>query len=339
MMKTASTHKKWLEKHGHWVHFTHRDTMRRKAPMARAMLPKYPATVLPIDCTGNASVSCPMDANDTLGICGPAMCDHVDGIRSYGQGKTGFTQVHANLAALESQYEAVSGGDNGTDESMLVGPGGIWLSGIANDPSCVVADHLDVDVTDKVLSQYCHDQFYAVCMAWSVPDAFLQEFATGASFLGPMTANPNNGHYTPLADVDPNGNYRLWTWGGWCWVSPSFVASVDPQSFTTFSPLQFNKQNGYDSHGRHVSDQAAKWVAMGGNATIVAGVVAQFPAKPAPIPVPSPPPGPAPKVPPTFEQVRAAWVAAFQASHHSLFVIDQVDTIGTAAIKHLWPAS
>ena len=132
-MKTATTHKKWLEKHGHWVHFTHRSAMARKRPMAKASLPKtVPATSLPVDCTGKQTVSCPMDGNDTLGICGPAMCDHVDGIRTFGQGKPGFAEVHANLSALESQYEQVSGGDNGTDEDMLVGASGIWMSGIAH---------------------------------------------------------------------------------------------------------------------------------------------------------------------------------------------------------------
>lgn len=332
MRKTATAHKKWLPKHGHWVHFTHRDTMRRKSPMPRALLRKeVPASTLPIDCTGNATVSCPMDGNDTLGICGPAMCDHVNGIRTFGQGKPGFSEVHANLAALESQYEQVSGGDNGTDEGMLVGPGGIWLSGIAGDASCVVVDHLDVDVTDAALAQYCHDQFYAVCMAWSVPDAFLDEFQTGAQFLQAMTPNPNNGHYTPLADVDPSGNYRMWSWGTWCWVGPAFVASVDPQSFTTFSPLQFSKATGYDSHGRHVSEQAAKWAALGGDAAKAAAVVAMFPPIPAPGPAPSPPTG----QPANAANAKAAIAAAFAADGHSLFLVQDAVNIASGAVDTL----
>jgi len=271
--------------------------MRRKTPMAKATLPKaeqaVPATTLPVDCTGDAAVSCALDGNDKLGICGYAMCDHVDNIRSFGQGKPGFTQVTANLAALEAQYEAASGGDNGSDEDMLVGSAGSWTAaggGLAGDPKAVVVDHLDVDVTDAALTQYCHDQFYGVCVAWSVPDDFLQNFAQGVVFANAGTPDPNEGHYTPLSDVggpdsvaadgtNVNGFYRMWTWGAWCWVSPEFIASVDPESFVTFSALQFNAQ-GYDSHGRHVSDQAAAWVAIGGNASLVAAVVAQFPAKP-----------------------------------------------------------
>ena len=288
MKKTSSSQKKWLDKHGRWATFVHRDLMRRKiAPeLRRTMAPEknrpVPATLLPVDCTGNGSVSCPMDGNDKLGDCGPVMCAHVDDIRSFGQDKPGFIQLFVDVSVLEAQYEQVSGGDNGTTEDMLVGPRGIWTTsgpGIADDPAAVVADHLDFDVTNGALTQYLIDQFYAVCVAWSVPDAFLQEFQLGASFLSPMTPDPDNGHFTPLSDVDSSGNYRLFSWGAWCWVSPSFIASVDPESFATFSALQFSKTTGLDSHGRHVSDQAAAWIAIGGDSTKVAAVVALFPPK------------------------------------------------------------
>lgn len=285
MKKSASTKKKWLEKHNTWVHFVHRDRMRR-TPEMKAACPKashtapVPATALPVDCTGNAGVTCGMDGNDVLGDCGPVMCQHVDDIRTFGQGKPGFVQCTTNLSALEAQYEQVSGGDNGTTEDMLVGSSGIWMTGLAGDPTAVVCDHMDFDLTNAALAQYFIDQFYAVNVAWSVPDAFLSSFSSGESFLSPMTPDPENGHFTPLADVDASGNYRLWTWGAWCWVSSSFMASVDPESFVTFSALQFNSATGFDSHGRHVSDQAVAWVAMGGNADKVNVIVAQFPAKP-----------------------------------------------------------
>lgn len=340
MKKSATTHKKWLENHGQWAHFTHRDVMRRKKPMARAMLPEaVPATALPVDCTGNASVSCPMDANNTLGICGPAMCDHVNGIRTFGQGKAGFTEVHANLAALEAQYERVSGGDNGTDEDMLVGSGGIWMTGIAGDPTCIVVDHLDVNVTNIALTQYCIDQFYAVCMAWSVPDDFINGFAQGTSWLNADTPDPNNGHYTPLADVDASGSYRLWTWGAWCWAGPKFVASVEPESFVTFSPLQFSKATGYDSHGRHVSDQASKWITLGGNATAVHAVVAQFPAvaptPPAPTP-PAPTPAPSPTTGVTLSQA-IAWGRAGINNAAWLMTRNEADVAFAAGLTKHWP--
>lgn len=331
--KTATTVKKHLPKHngGTWVHFVHRDTMRRKRPMAKASLPKaVPATILPVDNTGNATVSCPMLGNDTVGDCGPVMMAHMSQIRTYGQGKSGFIAIVINQASLVAQYEQKSGGDNGTDEDMLVGSGGIATvagGGVANDPTDIVVDHLDVDVTNAPLAQYCNDQFYGVHMAWSVPDAFLQGFATGTVWADAMTPDPNNGHYTPLSDVggettivnevNLNGFYRLWTWGGWCWVSPAFVVSVDPECFVTFSPLQFNKATGYDSHGRHITDQAAAWVALGGNASIVNALAATFPPKVAP---PAPPPAP----PPTG-LLTAAQVTGVQAAVAA--VIDPQDAL------------
>lgn len=307
-MKTASTHKKWLPNHGQWVHFTHRDVLRRNRPTRiKASLPAaVPATALPVDCTGNAAVSCPMLANDRYGDCGPVMCAHSDQIRTFGQGKAGFTEVVVNEAALVSQYEQYSGGDNGTDEAMLVGPGGLWLVGVAGDSTQTVVDHLDVDLTNPALAAFCHDQFYGICMAWSVPDAFLNGFAQGTVWTGAATPNPQNGHYTPLSDIDASGKYRCWTWGAWCWMDQAYVNSVDPECFVTFSALQFSKATGYDSHGRHVGDVAAAWVSIGGNASIVQQVVAQFPPKAQP----PAPPSPTPTSSPTLAQAQAAVAAA-----------------------------
>jgi hypothetical protein len=349
--KTSSTHKKWLPKHNHWVHFTPRSAMTRKRPMARASLPvSVPATTLPVDNTGNATVSCPMLGNDQYGVCGPVMMAHMSEIRTFGQGKTGFTEIAINQAALIAQYEQVSGGDNGTDEDMLVGSSGIATAaggGLAGDATNIVVDHLDVDVTDAALTQYCHDWFYGVHMAWSVPDAVLQNFSQGEVFAGAATPDPDNGHFTPLSDVggpssvaadgtNVSGFYRLWTWGAWCWVSPAFVASVQPQSFVTFSPLQFSKATGYDSHGRHVSDVAAAWVSIGGNSAIVLAVVAQFPPKAAP-PSPSPPP-PVPVGPATLENAQA-WAAAGIRKGDPLQTQADAITNASAGLAASWPSS
>lgn len=279
---------KQLPKHGNiTVHFQHRSKMVRCQRGKASLDPSVPATQRPVDCTGDGKVSCPMDGNDALGDCGWAMCDHTNGIRSFGQGKPGFTEIVADVSKLEAQYLKDSGGDNGSDEPMLVGPGGAWLVGIAGDPAAIIVDHLDVDITDIPLRDYCIDQFYTVCMAWSVPDDVLQNFTTGAQFLAADTPDPNNGHFTPITDIDVDGNVKVYTWGSYFIAGPAFLASVQPECFTTLSPLQFNKA-GYDSHGRHVCDVGAAWVGLGGNASIVAAVVAQFPAK-----APSPPSAPA----------------------------------------------
>jgi hypothetical protein len=348
-MKTVSSHKKWLDKHGQYAHFTHRDTMRRTRPMAKASLEAAratqvapPATTLPVDCTGNATVSCPMLGNNQYGDCGPVMCAHVDQIRTYGQGQAGFTEQTVNQAALIAQYEQVSGGDNGTNEDMLVGPSGIWTAaggGVAGDPTAVCADHLDVDVTNVDLTQYCIDQFYAVQMAWSVPDAFLSGFSQGSVWPVAGVPDPANGHFAPLSDiggandsaagVSLNGFYRVWTWGAWAWVGPAFVASVQPECFVTFSALQFNKATGLDSHGRHVSDQAEKWVALGGNAQAVAAVVAQFPPKPVSAPV-------AGSGTPTLAQAQQ-WAAAGLAAGSFLLTKSQAADLVARGLAAGWP--
>lgn len=295
MPPTIPQKEAFLPKRGHSVKFRHRDDMPR-AGLKKAVRPKaIPATLLPVDSSGGRKCSWPMDGNDTLGDCGPAMMDHLFGTLTFGQGKPGYTELVSPVPALESQYEQYSGGDNGTDETMLVGPGGMCVSpnGLAGNPAAIVVESLDFDVTDVALTQYLIDQFYAVEMAWSVPDAFLNDFNTGVQFFSPGIPNPANGHFTPLLDVDENGNLTLPTWGTYCFVSPSFVASVQPACFVSFSPLQFSKATGLDSKGRHIVTQAAKWVGVGGNA-VDPSIIAAYPPLPTPGPTPTPTPAPTP---------------------------------------------
>jgi hypothetical protein len=291
---------------GQRVKLFHRDDMAKAMPKRnRAQLPpQVPAVSLPVDSSGGGTCPCPIDDNDKDGDCGPVMCAHANGIRTYGQGKPGFQILQAPVQALVDQYLTVSGGDNGTTEDMLVGNAGgpsgatgpgIWLVGIAGDPSAIVDDHLDVgDGSDEPLIRFCLDQFYAVCKAWSVPDQVLQTFQSGISYLDPLPVDPANGHFTVFSDEDANSGqgsglrFRDWTWGGWFWESPEFMAATQPQCFVTFSRLQFSKATGYDSKGRHVSDVGAAWVSIGGSASIVAGVVAMFPTKTPTAPPPTP---------------------------------------------------
>jgi hypothetical protein len=281
---------------------------RMKAPaMHRAFRKPHsiPATTLPIDCTGNASVSCPMDGNDTYGDCGEAMAAHVDNILTFRQGKG--TESVFSESALVDQYLNVSGGDNGLDEDEVVNQ--IWKVGIAGNDQAVIVDSLDIDVTNIPLAQFAIDQFYAIEMAWSVPDDFLNNFAEGTVWSTADNPDPANGHFVPLSDIggpsdvadgtNLNGFYRLWTWGTWCWVSPDFVASVQPECFIVFSPRQFDPTTGYDSHGRHITTQAAMWVACGGN-PIPTAVINSFPGvNPNPTPTPTPGPTPTPTPVPT----------------------------------------
>lgn len=276
------TIRKWLPRRGHYAHFTHRDLMRERAIRGNFHAAKIPATPLPCDCTGNATVKCPMDLNDTIGCCMLATAAHVDGILTYRQGKG--RQSFFWLKPFRNQYLAASGGDNGLDEPTLLAK--CWKPGIAWDSAATYAESLDIDVTNVPLARFAIDNFYAVPLMWSVPDDFLQKFDTGTVWAAAATPDPNNGHGTPLADImgptdvaddtSLDGFYRLWTWGTWCYVSPAFVASVDPSAFVVFSTRQFDSATGLDSKGRSIQQQAALWVEYGG-APIPAEALNAFP--------------------------------------------------------------
>lgn len=289
------------------VKFFHRDDARKRAVMRRFKLPfeagkPLPVTPLPVDSTGNQTVVCPMDGNGddgtntpVLGDCMEAMGAHCDQIWTFRQGQG--VESTFDVSLLEKQYLIASGGDNGLDEDTLLNK--IWATpGIGYNPEATIVDALDIDVTNVALARYAIDNFYTVQMMWSVPDAFIRNFRPQAQFLSPGVPDPANGHATPLADVTVDGNYHMYTWGTYVTVSPAFVASVEPQCFVCFSARQFDPATGLDSKGRHITAQAAVWVACGGNA-IDPKVIAQFPPiaapTPAPAPVPAPQPGPTPE--------------------------------------------
>jgi hypothetical protein len=346
---------KRLPKHGNIeVVFHHRDTMRARHTHPKAEMPTaekaVPATILPVDCTGNATVSVPMDGNNFLGDCMEAMACHVDNIWTFFRGIVGYIQSLFVEAAIEAQYTAASGGDNGLDEPTLLTK--CWAPGLASQTAATYDDSLDVDLTNVPLVQYCIDYFFHVCQMWSVPDAFLQNFVGGGVWASAATPDPENGHGTPLSDIaapgtvvdgiDIGGFYRLFTWGSWVWAGPAFIASVDPAGWVTFSRRQFNAQ-GYDAHGRHVTAVAAAWVAIGGNAAKVNAVVAMFPApapSPAPVPTPTPTPGPTPAPPPspvaaTLTGAQAAVTAALQKQ--DIWDQGQAITATSAALEAYWP--
>jgi hypothetical protein len=281
------------------VKFTHRNVMRLRVNPAQTFhLPRsdLPPVALPWDNTGSQTVQAPMDGNDQYGDCGEVMAAHADNIFTFRCGKG--TASTFSSAALVSQYLAVSGGDYGLDENDVVNR--IWKVGIAGNAQAVIVDSIDIDVTNTSLAQYALANFGTIQMAWSVPDNFIRNFATGAQFFSPGLPDPANGHFTPLSDIDANGNYSLWTWGSYCWVSPSFIASVQPQSFIVFSPRNFEPATGLDCKGRHITTQAAVWVACGGN-PIPQSVISAFPpaVAPTPTPVPRPTPTPTPTPVPT----------------------------------------
>lgn len=211
---------------------------------------------------------------------------HVFNIFTYGQGKPGFTEVSFNESSLVKQYEKVSGGDNGLNEDEVVNE--IEKVGVAGNKEMVITSALDINVNNVAMARWALDNFYTIQMAWSVPDNFIQKFTVNPVTVWPnyMTPDPENGHFTVLSDVggpndtlngiNLNGFYRNWTWGGYAWVSPHFVESVQPQCFIVFSPRQFSSETGYDSKGRHITTQAALWAEAGGS-PVPTRIIEQFP--------------------------------------------------------------
>ncbi|HLI95885.1 MAG TPA: hypothetical protein VKT72_07335, partial [Candidatus Baltobacteraceae bacterium] len=145
----------------HPVFFIPRERMKARALLQRLRI-TVPPTTLPVDCSGGATVQCPMDGNDQYGDCGEAMCAHGDNLMTFGNGKR--TQSSFDTGALVNQYLAISGGDNGMDESMVVGSSGVWKVGLAGNAQAVVQDALDIP-GDAATLQYFIDQFWAVYMA------------------------------------------------------------------------------------------------------------------------------------------------------------------------------
>lgn len=302
---------------GHHAHFMHRDLMFNPHPLKKAVRRAVPPTTLPVDNSNGQKCVWKMYDNDRFGNCGPVMMAHVDNTLTYGRGQEGWQESDFDVNKLDSQYEQVSGGDNGTDEDMVVNK--IGKVGIAGDPKAIIIDALDFDVTNVTQAQYFLDQFLHTCMAWSVPNDFIQNFqGNGQKFLQPMTPNPDQGHFTPLIDVDAAGNYSIPTWGTYFWSSPEFVASVQPQCFVMFSPRQFSLATGLDCKGRHITTQAQKWQAAGGNPIPIA-VINLFPPL-----NPNGPTPPTPIVPPSpsgiwgqllliLQQILPAWLYAILA--------------------------
>ncbi len=299
MRYTATTRRVWLPQARHFAHFVHRDKLRRKN--LRAAAGAWPVPTLPCGYTTVNNAIVPIDGNDKLGDCGEAMACHVDNVltlRATGSAST-FSQ-----SAIEAQYMKVSGGDNGLDEQQVTEQ--IWAppSGIAgaSPPGAVLYDHLDLVTLDAPTVQGAIGSQGFVCMAFSVPDAWINSFDPdgGAIWDAPAVPDPNNGHFVALVGVLANGNYILLTWGSWVELTPAGLQVCDAELFTGFSPRAFNPSTGIDFNGDTYASKAALWVSMGGNTLPPSPFPTPTPTPtPTPSPTPTPPPTPAPTPTPT----------------------------------------
>ena len=287
-----------LPKTGRVVRFRHRDDLRSKHPRRKASTTGWPAATLPVGWTTPGDGIIPIDGNDSLGDCGPCMAAHGDNVMTWRA--TGTASVMADLNAFENQYESVSGGDNGTDEDEMTGQ--IWAppTGIAGiTPTTpvppVIYDHLDIP-NDPAIIQSAIDNFGVVCMAFSVPDKWINEFDDNDSTIwdAPATPNPMNGHFVPLLGTLANLSDLLATWGSTVEITEAGMQVCEASLFTVFSPRLFNPATGLAPNGMTYDQLAALWQSLGG-ATLPPS---PFAVNPTPGPTPTPPtPTPAPPAP------------------------------------------
>lgn len=296
MIPTATTHRVWVPGLRQFRHFTPRHQMRRRAlkPHIRGA---WPTPTLPVGYVQPDDAIIPIDGNDRLGICGPCMGAHVDNVLTFRA--TGTASKVSDLNAFEAQYEAVSGGDNGTDEQMMTGQ--VWgpPAGIAGitPAGAVLQDHLDISLDAPTVQGAIAAQGF-VCMAFSVPDAWISNFDQngGAVWDAPATPNPANGHFVALVGVDGQGRYILLTWGSYVYLTQAGLESCDAELFTGWTNRAFDPATGLAFDGQPFAAKAAAYRAAGGNPP-----PNPFPTPgPNPQPTPGPTPTPQPPAPPAL---------------------------------------
>ncbi len=280
-MLTATCHRVYLPKLGHFAHFHDRHSMKRGHPKRSFKIPAgWPTPTLPIDYA--KALTFPMYGNDRLGDCMYAAAAHGDNTFTGNNG----TESTFDESTLEKDYEQLSGGDNGLDEGTLIQG---WKAGIAGVSSASILDALDIDTTNSETMQAAIYLFGGVLFMLDVPDPWC-DTADGDFWDVPATADQNNGHGTFINGVDAAGNYHLLTWGGYRKLTPAGLKACDPSGFVVFSLRWFNAQ-GYAPNGLHYTQLAAMWTAGGGKVL----PASPFPA-PAPTPAPTPTPVPVPGI-------------------------------------------
>lgn len=284
-MFTATSKRVFLPKRGHFAHFHDRQKMKAGHPSRSFKAPAggLPTPTLPIDWTKGNTLSFPMDGNDTYGDCMEAAAAHADNTFTGNAG----TESQLAESALVQQYLAASGGDNGLDEQTLLNS--CWKPGLGGVAAATYLDALDIDPTNAQLMQAAVNLFGGSLFMLDVPDAWVQNFDTGAVWDAPATADQNNGHGVWWNGVDENGNYNVITWGSHCWITPAGVKVCDPSAFIVFSLRWFNSQ-GIAPNGMSYAQLAALWVQCGGNALPPNPFPAPAPTPPAPTPTPQPTP-------------------------------------------------
>ena len=186
MKYTASTNRIWLPHARRFGHFMDRNAMRVGHPTSNRLglfAATMPTVTLPVDWTKANALSFPYDGNDQYGDCMYAAACHGDNTFTGNVGtESGFDE-----ATLIKDYLALSGGDNGLDEGMILGE---WKKGLASTPAACIFDSVDVDPNNANLMQAAIYLFGGVQFQLSVPARWISNFATGCVWDAPRSPTP-----------------------------------------------------------------------------------------------------------------------------------------------------
>ena len=238
-----------------------------------------PTTTLPVDCTGNGTVSCPAYLNDTANDCQLAAACHIDNILTYRQGQAVQSQFDdAALAAWFAQeYDVLA------QWQSSAGLPGAEAALAAYQPA-VMWDYAQVNLLDPTTVQFVIDQFYAMEAWLNLPDSFYNGYTPGSTWPNNIGGNPTLAHAMAISDLAVNGFVRGFTWGSWAWLGQAFIQGAGNIGIAVFSPRQFDPKTGLDSKGRHITSQAALWTLCTGH-VISPSLLSQFPPPPTGDPV------------------------------------------------------
>jgi hypothetical protein len=245
----------------------------------------------------NRTIKYPMLGNDSKGDC--YLVDALHQIQTW----TGNVGTESSFTAADAitRYLALSGGDNGLDDSQIFPA---WKSGLlpVNGPHRIL-DEISVDPHDDAairlgmwLTGGCS---YTAALLQGWPNAA----APGALWdVGMGSANPSFGHAMHLSGYDFTQSILYYEDETWAMdpairLTPAGLKASDPEITLQFSYDMFNAA-GYAPHNNmHYTQLAPLWSQLGG----ITLPASPFPA-PAPTPSPIPPPTPS-----------KAWSLAFQS--------------------------
>jgi hypothetical protein len=250
-----------------------------RGPTAGRVLPDVPAVV---DYLSRVT-EWPMYLNDRIGDCTVAAAAHmVEAATTYGRGRTtliGDADVVAAYSAV-SGYDPVTGrNDNGAVMQDVLD---LWRKdGIGGHRILAFAA---VDVRDPIEVAAALYLFGHLYVGMNVPLCAEDQFATGKAWDTVLGFDGGNlgGHAVNLGGIDPDGSYRLVTWGRVQPMTRPFWRRYVEEAWVVVTPEWLEATGG--------SPEGLDAAVLGEAYTALTGQPSPFPDRPTPPPAPGPVP-------------------------------------------------